>query len=935
MPQSKILIPTLFSLLILLVVLIGLHAYTDKRQHEMTQLAYQQKSQEIHNTVNTLIQNQMSELTFIALSLAQDAQLKQALITHSPNNLSYQDYLHTLAEHSDLKPLWLHIVDRDGNSFYRSWTPKRGDNVLDARRDLQKMLQAPQILQVVSTGLYDMTFKSSVPIYDKQQQNKQLVGVFEVIGKFAPVVSHLKKRHIDSVLLADPVYKNQIHTPFSKRFVGSAYLVNPDARNDLIDTITRHNLLAYSERQPYFVDHRHQQLVVFYKQPNIAGDPMGHFFFFYPLSLIEQNLKAFNPFYLYLFTLLVYLFALISYFYWSYQNRARQIFDFNTHLTETVALKTEELSDQKQFLQNVMDGVTDAVTVYEIRDHQPIKVLINQAAKQPPFTAPAATQNTLRNAVNRFELYSIGRFQKACHTLVMDTFQNSRDHQSVLEYEDDHQQTHFFEVSATPLLDAQNKPAYVIQLGHDITHYLTIQNQVKQQKNELDFIAFHDPLTDLPNRALFLDRLNQAIYQAQRNQTKLAVLFIDLDRFKEINDAFGHNSGDEVLVVCAKRLRKCLRRFDSLARLGGDEFSVLLNALKNNNEIINTIDSIIHQLSAPIHLGEEVFHITASIGVTVFPHDGMDADQLLKNADAAMYQAKEDGKNTYHFYTKEMTDLAVARLSMENDLREAMAKNQFELYYQPQYDVDTDTIIGFEALVRWIHPERGLISPQDFIPIAEETGLILQLGRQVIDMATQTIAEWRRAGLTQGRLAINVSAKQLHEARFTQILSALLDKNDCLPEWIEIEITESCVMTNIESTLKRLQQIRRRGITLSIDDFGTGYSSLAYLKRLPITKVKIDRSFICDLPDDKDDAEITKAIISMSQSLNLAIIAEGIETEAQRDFVRAEGCHLIQGYLYSHPLSKADATAKLKALPTASNPSRPRTNIQTIPPLIP
>ncbi len=370
----------------------------------------------------------------------------------------------------------------------------------------------------------------------------------------------------------------------------------------------------------------------------------------------------------------------------------------------------------------------------------------------------------------------------------------------------------------------------VIQLGHEITNYLDIQEQLQQQKNDLDFIAYHDPLTDLPNRILFLDRLNQAINQAQRNNEKIALLFIDLDRFKEINDSFGHNSGDEVLIVCAERLQSCIRKIDTVARLGGDEFTILLDALKSNNVIINIVEKIINHLSAPIYLGDDVFHVTASIGISLFPNDGQNAEQLLKNADAAMYKAKDDGKNTYHFYTKEMTEQAFERIFMENNLREALNRNEFEMYYQPQYDSNTNEIVGFEALVRWNHPERGLIPPQQFIPVAEETGLIVPLGRQIIDMATTAIAEWQRSGLTKARMAINVSAKQLRDASFTQTLSAILDKNQCLPEWLELEITESSVMKNTEHTIKLLHQIRRRGITISIDDFGTGYSSLAYLK---------------------------------------------------------------------------------------------------------
>jgi len=279
-----------------------------------------------------------------------------------------------------------------------------------------------------------------------------------------------------------------------------------------------------------------------------------------------------------------------------------------------------------------------------------------------------------------------------------------------------------------------------------------------------------------------------------------------------------------------------------------------------------------------------------------------------------MYQAKEDGKNTYHFYTKEMTEQAYNRLLMENNLRDALDNQQFELYYQPQVDITTNRIVGFEALVRWNHEQKGIIPPDHFIPLAEETGLIIPLGKQIIDMASQTISEWHQANLTRARMAINVSAKQLRDNRFFHNLNTTLSKNNCQSNWVEIEITESSVMQDPELAIQLLSKLRRKGITISIDDFGTGYSSLAYLKKLPITKVKIDRSFVSNLPQDKDDAEITKAIISMSQSLNLDIIAEGIETQEQQDFVLQEGCQLIQGYYYSRPLTKQAMTEKLESI---------------------
>ncbi|MGE4501061.1 MAG: EAL domain-containing protein [Hydrogenovibrio sp.] len=897
MPQKHLIIPTLFSLLILSILLASIHVYTDKRADEIAHEKYQNKANEIDNLVSTLIQSQKDKMTFIALSLAQDSQLKEALL--NPNvQLSYRDYLKTLSQHSDLKHLWLHIVDKTGHSIYRSWTNKRGDIVLDKRRDLQKMLQKPRVIETISVGLFDMTFKSSVPIYDKDR----FLGVFEVIGKFNSIVEKLKNRHIESVLLVDKRYRQQIKFPFSKRFLDGYYLVNGQASETNLQQVTRHALLAYSKNHHYYVDTAQQQLITFYKLPNINGEPMGHFFFFYPLNRIEAGVQEIKPFNLYTYTILVYLFLLVGYFYWANKNHTREIFNFNRQLAEKVDQKTQQLSIQKQFLQNVIDGVSDAVTVY---DSTLSTSLMNRAANTLPELK--FSQNQLNSSEATLETYP------AALKLASQSFESGQPHKAVLYYLDNQFKKHYVELTTTPIKNSQNEITSIIQLGHEITNYLDIQEQLQQQKNDLDFIAYHDPLTDLPNRILFLDRLNQAINQAQRNNEKIALLFIDLDRFKEINDSFGHNSGDEVLIVCAERLQNCIRKIDTVARLGGDEFTILLDALKSNNVIINIVEKIINRLSAPIYLGDDVFHVTASIGISLFPTDGQDAQQLLKNADAAMYKAKDDGKNTYHFYTKEMTEQAFERIFMENNLREALSRNEFEMYYQPQYDSSTNEIVGFEALVRWNHPERGLISPEQFIPVAEETGLIVPLGRQILDMATATIAEWQRNGLTRARMAINVSAKQLRDISFTQTLSAILDKNQCLPEWVELEITESSVMKNTEHTIKLLHQIRRRGITISIDDFGTGYSSLAYLKKLPINKVKIDRSFICNLPGDKDDAEITKAIISMSRSLNLDIIAEGIETDEQRAFVNSEGCYMIQGYLYSKPVTYNEMTAKLQS----------------------
>lgn len=899
MSLKNFIAPTVFSLMMLAITFVIIGVYIDDQQEKLQQKAYTNKTQEIQDLVKTLIENKQEKISLITLSLAQDDKLKKALLNKN-NQLSYDDYLNALARASDFKNIWLHIIDEQGRSFYRSWTQKHGDNILDKRLDLQQMFKNPKPMQTISTGIYDLTFKSSVPIYD----NKKFIGVFETIAKFNSIAIKLKQKNIEPVFLVDKSYHTQLKRPFTQTFLDDYYVANLNANPERIQDIKQNRLIQYSHQplhSSYYVDQQKQQLITYYELPNLKNEPMGHFFFFYPLDKIENDQLLANKFSLYFYAAIGYLFFLIIYFYQLNKREKIQITEFNQRLTESVHQKTRQLTHQKYFLQNVIDGVSDSVVVY---DKNLSITLKNKAAEQ------------LIGLTSSSKQYSHGVNENSQNHDYLETvikcLKSAKPEKTVHHFIDQNQTSRYFEFTVTPLVDGSGQLNSVIQLGHEITNYLDIQEQLQQQKNDLDFIAYHDPLTDLPNRILFLDRLNQAIHQAQRNHDKVALLFIDLDRFKEINDSFGHASGDLVLIECGKRLKKSIREIDTVARLGGDEFTILIDELKTNNVIINVVKKIIKTLSDPIIVNENIFHITASIGISIFPNDGTDANQLLQNADAAMYQAKEDGKNTYHFYTKEMTEQAYNRLLMENNLRDALDNQQFELYYQPQVDITTNKIVGFEALVRWNHEQKGIIPPDHFIPLAEETGLIIPLGKQIIAMASQTISEWHQANLTDARIAINVSAKQLRDSRFFHNLNSALSKNNCQPDWIEIEITESSVMQNPELAIKLLSKLRRKGITISIDDFGTGYSSLAYLKKLPITKVKIDRSFVSNLPQDKDDAEITKAIISMSQSLNLDIIAEGIETQEQQDFVLKEGCQLIQGYYYSRPLTKQAMTEKLE-----------------------
>jgi len=451
-----------------------------------------------------------------------------------------------------------------------------------------------------------------------------------------------------------------------------------------------------------------------------------------------------------------------------------------------------------------------------------------------------------------------------------------------------------------------------ISLSLEIKKRRLVQEELSAQKDKLHYYAHYDALTRLPNRVLFDDRLNQAIKQAQRHKTKVAVLFIDLDHFKGVNDSMGHKAGDQLLVEVARRLQGKIRQTDSIARLGGDEFTIILDQISDNDVVVEITQTLLKAMEEPIELFHQPFYITLSVGVAIYPDDGYSSEVLLKNADAAMYQAKDDGRNTYQFYTRLMTEKAFERIVMNASFRNALEKKEFIVHYQPQVDVRTGHFIGMEALVRWIHPDMGLLSPSKFLSFAEDTGLIIPMDHWVMTTAMTQFRIWYEEGLNPGVLALNVSMKQLQKEFFVEGIQQLLNDTGCQPQWIELEVTEGQVMENSDTLIQRLGEIKELGVGLAIDDFGTGYSSLSQLKRLPIDKLKIDQLFIHGLPDDDDDVVIVKTVISLAQNMGLAVIAEGVETEQQKEFLLQHDCYCMQGYLYSLPVPAADLEALLR-----------------------
>ncbi|MEW6324978.1 MAG: EAL domain-containing protein [Nitrospirota bacterium] len=446
--------------------------------------------------------------------------------------------------------------------------------------------------------------------------------------------------------------------------------------------------------------------------------------------------------------------------------------------------------------------------------------------------------------------------------------------------------------------------------SHLLVRALRYAIERKRLEQRLLFLANHDNLTNLPNRLLMADRLHQALSRAPWRKRTLAVLLLDLDHFKRINDTLGHTVGDHLLQAVAKRLGECLRDGDTVARLGGDEFAILLLDMASAQDVPVVVQKILEAFGKPFVVKEQEIFVTTSIGVSLYPNDGKDTETLLKHADIAMYRAKELGRNNYQLFSPEINVMALERLALETDLRRALERNELSLHYQPRVDLATRRINGMEALLRWHHPTRGAIPPGTFIPIAEQTGLILPIGQWVLRAACAQNKAWQEAGLPQIRVSVNVSTRQFHQQRLAQLVADALNQARLEPRFLELELTES-LMEEAEETIKTLRVLKFMGIELSIDDFGTGYSSLSYLKRFPVDRLKIDQSFMRDLTTDRDNVAIVTAVIALARTMNLTVLAEGVETDEQMELLRGLRCDEGQGYLFCRPLPPDEAARAL------------------------
>jgi diguanylate cyclase (GGDEF)-like protein/PAS domain S-box-containing protein len=468
-------------------------------------------------------------------------------------------------------------------------------------------------------------------------------------------------------------------------------------------------------------------------------------------------------------------------------------------------------------------------------------------------------------------------------------------------------------LTSIPVRNTEGRYLGFVTACEDITERKAAERKIQQ-------LAYYDLLTNLPNRRMFQDRLRQSLARAEREGLQTAVLFLDLDRFKDVNDAFGHEFGDRLLQAVARRLQKWLRKADTVARLGGDEFVILLTEIDDQKKVAYTAERILESFSRPFDLRGRQIYSSTSIGIAMYPADGENVDELVKNADAAMYHAKSKGKQTYCFFSEKLNRKICERISLETDLRNALEEGELVLNYQPQIGLCSGRMIGVEALVRWQCPKRGLLEPDQFVAVAEETGLIYRLGEWVLRTACAQVERWRQSGHWAGKVAVNISGYQFKRADFTEKIDAILKETGLEPACLELEFTESVIMDKAAETISKLNNLKARGIHLSIDDFGTGCSSLSYLKHFPIDRIKIDRAFVREVITSGDDAAIVDAVIAMARRLNIKVLAEGVETEEQLNFLKKRRCDEAQGYYFSRPLKAEDLTRKMEPGATKEPP---------------
>lgn len=744
-----------YIIIISIILLISGFLFINSKVEALKSEKYQDLAKETNEKLKTLIDEKKEALLFVTLPIANDTLTKEALESKDILKLNLEEFSENLTKNTSLSGTWFQLITSDGKSFYRSWTAKRGDNLSIIRDDVAEMIKNPHVISSISAGLFDITFKSMVPIY----KNGNFIGSIETISNFDSIDEKMKKIGYETIFLADKKYKNILLEPSKKVFVSDYYVANSNYKKENLELIKSKGVEHFIGEIAFRINHDKNKLICTYHLKNPENIEIAYFIIFQDLNKIDFS-----------------------------------------HISR----------------------VRDALIFFFI---------------------------------------SIFTF-----LVLLSYYLNFKKEKSNIEQKN-----------------------------------VSLQKKIKMTAGKLEHLFRYDHLTNLPNKLLLIDKLERSINIANKNNQKVSILFLDLDRFKEINDTYNHEIGDKLLKEISKKLKNYTKREDTIGRFGGDEFIIILND-SSEEGTIDIVTTIMENINEPIVINGIKIHTTFSIGISIFPDDGNSGDILIRNADTAMYEAKSNGKNRYQFYNKQMTELALERVLLESNLRKAIKNGEFEVYFQPKIDARVDKVIGLEALIRWNHPELGLIPPVVFIPFAEDIGLIIEIDKWMMRESAAQVLAWKNENIQCGKLSINVSAKQLEDPNYIEYLRQKVETIGLSPADLEIEITEGLIMKHSLHVISLLNGIKELGISISVDDFGTGYSSLSYLKRLPIDKLKIDRSFVKDLPFDKDDIAIVKTIIALAKNLSLDVIAEGVETKEQRDFLLQEGCPNIQGYFYSKPL---------------------------------
>lgn len=887
MPSFSLRTSILLPLTVVLIALISLFVYGYIHQEKVYTQKYIDKELLVaKRAMDSGIQANEDKLSAALEIITADPVLKQAMMAGDREALLQQSnrYFETLRKKNDITHFYFHLVNRV--NFLRVHNPKRYGDKIDRFSLLQaeSTLKPASAIEIGPMGLF--TLRVVFPWYE----NGTLIGYVEMGQEIEHLYTHIKEiANVDLNVIIDKrvlskedweAGMKQLGRKAQWNFLPQSVVIFttvPENRRTLIKKIAECNPLKQVTMKFKVDKHLYQVSSLPLIDPNPADNrKIGCIFFIHDVSDLQQQ----NLYHLFLAigAGIVLAGLLIFFFYFLTRRVEKQL----RKATERLYL---------HFEQNPL-GVIEWDTNFKVVDWNPAAERIFAYTKAEAIGYCAneliLTENTIEHVseIWRALLSGDGGYRS--------TNENRTKDRNII----------FCDWYNTPLINEKGEIIGVTSIVKDVT-------QQKLSEEKITYMGYHDLLTELPNRILFKDRLEENCRKADRYNNLVGILFINIDHLKDINDTLGHLIGDLVIKSVALKLKEAIRKSDTLSRFGGDEFVIIISELENTNNIERTISSIFEKFNESIKVHDHELFVTLSIGSSVYPLDDIDSDDLLRNADTAMNLAKKLGRNQYQRYSKELTDQAMMTWSLQNDLRSAIKNDELLLYYQPQMNLKSGLIIGAEALVRWQHPIEGLKSPAEFIPITEETGLIVPMGEWILRTACKQAKEWQEQGMSL-TIAVNLSARQFREEGFAHRVIQIIRESAVETSFIELELTESILAENMIVVVEALNIFKQAGIKISLDDFGTGYSSLSYLKLFPIDKLKIDQSFIRDVLIDKSDASLVRAIIAMGKALELTTIAEGVETKEQLDFLLKEGCEEIQGYFLARPIPAHEFTHFLK-----------------------